>query len=115
MSGKRRHPGMFKPGQSGNPLGRPKESYRISELAKEYTEEALTTLIEIARDKKAPASARVHAASALLDRGWGKPAIHIESVNMALTYEDFLAQLPPPTEEELAGADFELIPVNNES
>lgn len=85
-----RHSGMFKPGQSGNPTGRPKESYRVSDLAKEHSEQALATLVEIAQDKKAPPSARVHAASAILDRAWGKPAQYIESVNIGGTYRDLL-------------------------
>lgn len=87
---KPRHPGMFKPGQSGNPTGRPKESYRVSELAKEHTEQALVTLVEIAQNKKAPPSARVQAACALLDRAWGKPAQYVESVNIGGTYRDLL-------------------------
>lgn len=86
----KRHAGHFKPGQSGNPSGRPKESYRISDLAKEHTEEALTTLVEIVRDKKAPHSARVHAATALLDRAWGKPVQSINLDAQILTYGDYL-------------------------
>lgn len=35
---------------------------------------ALRTLVGIARQAKAPPAARVSAATALLDRGWGKPS-----------------------------------------
>lgn len=88
-----RHSGMFKPGVSGNPSGRPKSDASIRELARNHTESALQTLVEIAQNKKSPPSARVHAAVALLDRGWGKPAQFIESVNTVATYHDLLDQL----------------------
>jgi hypothetical protein len=50
------------------------QSQRLSELAKAYTEEALQTLAEVARNGRTDA-ARVSAAIALLDRAYGKPAI----------------------------------------
>jgi hypothetical protein len=62
----------FKPGQSGNPTGRPKEVAHVKELAKTYTEEAIRTLAEIMGDGSAPHSARVKASESLLDRAWGK-------------------------------------------
>ena len=65
--------GRFKPGQSGNPAGRPKEIGHLRELARERTEEALGTLISVMADEAAPASARVAAACAVLDRGYGRP------------------------------------------
>jgi hypothetical protein len=46
--------------------------------ARERTQDAIDTLASIMRDPKAPASARVSAAQALLDRGYGKPAQAIE-------------------------------------
>lgn len=69
----------FRPGQSGNPAGRAKEERlpcgrSLRELAREHTVEAIETLIAIAQDKSAPAAARVSAASAVLDRGYGRPA-----------------------------------------
>lgn len=66
------NPGWQK-GVSGNPGGRAKADHRIKELAKERTELALNTLAEIAESGKNE-GARVAAATALLDRGWGKPA-----------------------------------------
>lgn len=50
----------------------------IRSLARAHTETALRTLWSIAEQKSAPASARVAAAQALLDRGWGKPTQPIE-------------------------------------
>ena len=45
----------------------------IASLARSFTEPALNTLAAIMRQPNAPAAARVQAAVALLDRGWGKP------------------------------------------
>lgn len=66
-------PGTFQKGQSGNPGGRPKAVKAVEEAARQYTELAIETLAEVARDKGQPAAARVSASSALLDRAWGKP------------------------------------------
>jgi len=46
----------------------------IRSEARKHTETALNTLTAIASQPKAPAAARVAAATALLDRGWGKAA-----------------------------------------
>ncbi len=62
----------FKPGQSGNPRGRPKRDAEVAEMARVHTAEALDTLAAVMRNTKAPASARVMAANAILDRGHGK-------------------------------------------
>jgi HEAT repeat protein len=67
----------YKPGESGNPSGRPKTDFRVKELAREYTEQAITALVDALADERT----RVAAAIALLDRGYGKPA-------QALTGED---------------------------
>lgn len=75
----------FQPGKSGNPGGRSKTTITIdrdgelvevtiTELARGHTEDAMAALREIAVDKMVPPAARVSAATALLDRGWGKPA-----------------------------------------
>ena len=62
----------FKKGQSGNPGGRPKALRQVEELAREHTTGAVKTLVTIHKNTKAPPAARVAAANALLDRGWGK-------------------------------------------
>lgn len=50
-----------------------KASAEVRSLARAHTETAVSTLRGICTSKKAPASARVAAAEALLNRGWGKP------------------------------------------
>jgi Family of unknown function (DUF5681) len=67
----------FKPGQSGNPAGRPKQPKTVAEvraIARDHTVGAITTLVNVHKNPKAPPAARVAAATAILDRGWGKPA-----------------------------------------
>jgi hypothetical protein len=61
-----------------NPGGRPKAVQSVVDLAREHTEDAVRTLVEIALNKRATDSARVSAAAHLLDRGWGKPAQSLE-------------------------------------
>lgn len=58
----------WKPGQSGNPGGRPKG---IAAKAREHTDTALQVLVEGMGDEDP--RVRVTAAKEVLDRGWGKP------------------------------------------
>ena len=60
-------------GQSGNPGGRPRILEAVRDIARESTTLAIETLRTIAADTEAPHAARVSAATALLDRAWGKP------------------------------------------
>ena len=82
----------FKKGQSGNPGGRPKVVAEVKELAREHTAEAIQTLVSIMSDPKSAPAARVSAANALLDRGYGKPPQHITG-EVATSY---VARLPTP-------------------
>ena len=59
----------FTLGQSGNPGGRPAVLKTLQALAREHTEEAIQALVEALN---VPAT-RVAAATALLDRGYGRP------------------------------------------
>jgi hypothetical protein len=51
----------------------------IRSLARTHTQGAIKCLAGIMNQSEAPAAARVAAASALLDRGWGKPTATIEA------------------------------------
>lgn len=64
----------FKPGESGNPGGRPKDLAWVKELARRRTEDAIRTLGDIMLDVDMDGRTRVAAAQALLDRAWGKPS-----------------------------------------
>ena len=65
-------------GQSCNPGGRPKEFKWLKELCRENTEVAVKTLIDVASDPDVSPGARVAAACALLDRGYGRPTQSVD-------------------------------------
>lgn len=56
-----------------------KTSADIRSLARNHTAKALSTLASIMNQVKAPPAARVAAAQALLDRGWGKATQIVEA------------------------------------
>jgi hypothetical protein len=51
----------------------PKAVTEIRSLARSHTRTALNVLVAVMRNTKATPPARVAAANAILDRGWGKP------------------------------------------
>ena len=64
---------------SGRPAGSLNKSsidqaQQLSNLAKSHSEDAIATLLDVARNGRTDA-ARVSAANALLDRGYGRPSI----------------------------------------
>ena len=63
----------FEKGKSGNPGGRPKQIGDLKVIAREKTAQAIATLVQVMSNRKSPAAARVTAACALLDRGYGRP------------------------------------------
>ena len=65
-------------------------------MARAHTATALNTLAGIMEQKDAPPSARVSAATALLDRGWGKPAQTVDMTVRKQIAKDL-------TDDELAG------------
>lgn len=74
---------------AGRPKGLPKSGGRqkgtpnkitadIRELAQQFGEEAIKSLVEIVRDGEAPHAARVAAIKEVLDRGYGKAKQGVE-------------------------------------
>jgi hypothetical protein len=84
----------FIKGKSGNPGGRPKVVGEVQALAREISEEAISALRDIIRDKKAPPAARCVAANSILDRGYGRPS---QTINQGLVDKPF----DQMTDEEL--------------
>jgi len=69
--------------------GRPKGSLNratihqkgsLAEMAREHTEDALATLVDVMQNSPVP-SARIASACALLDRGYGKPVSKSEIID----------------------------------
>ena len=80
-------------GVSGNPGGRPQEVGDVREMARDHTEEAIETLVDLMRHAKSDA-ARGAAAQALLDRGYGKSvAVSTETVDEGQAHLDALHEM----------------------
>jgi hypothetical protein len=75
----------FPKGQSGNPGGRPKALHEVIELARSYAPDAIRTLASVMLDEESPPAARIGAASAILDRGFGKAP---QSIQMSGLYAE---------------------------
>jgi len=78
----------FKPGQSGNPSGRPKMEPHAREIARGYSVEAIHRLAQIMRGDDVRAAC--NAASTILDRGLGRPVQSVE-----LSRKSLLDELAP--------------------
>jgi hypothetical protein len=91
--------GVWQPGQSGNPKGRPSIKGEVETLARTYTVEALETLADLMRNG-ASDNVRMAAASALLNRGWGLPR---QAIDGSLA----IAPAPPKPIERMSLAELE--------
>lgn len=70
--------GGKRPG-AGRPKGTVSQAKQeIAATARGYATEMLKVLVNIAKDKEQPASARVSAASHVIERGYGKPVAPVE-------------------------------------
>ena len=77
---KRRGPGRpFKPGQSGNPGGRPKISDDVREMLKAATPKAVRLLVSVMDDDGQKTALRMDAAKTIIERVYGKPLQPIDS------------------------------------
>jgi hypothetical protein len=78
----------FKPGQSGNISGRPKDYAGITELARSFGPGIVRMLARLAKAKKTPPAARVSAGLALLDRGYGSSTTSVGEFRRAVELTD---------------------------
>jgi hypothetical protein len=123
--------GRFVKGESGNPRGRPKNPWpdyapdppaaaycapdpaaadrrfipNIVVEARKYSALAIDTLVELTKDNHAD-STRFAAATALLDRGYGRPA---QSLDLHLSTEAITRRLSDMTDAELAALEQRMI------
>ena len=94
----------FKPGQSGNPSGRPKKTQEQKdalEAIRGLAPNAANVLKAIMEDATAPAAARIRAAVEVLDRTYGKPDA---TVKLEDPRNDVLADIRA-TVEKIKGGD----------
>lgn len=76
----------------------------IRSLARSHTASAVRTLAHVMANKKSPAAARVGAAEALLNRGWGKPTQMIAGdgenpIEMVMRWASPAEATPDPSEK----------------
>jgi len=94
--------GRLYPGSVLERAGRP-EGPSVTVLARKHTQAAMNTLAEIMLDPKAPQAARATSAQALLDRGWGKAPIQIDTTVRA-KFDDFLRDVGRAAQARRAAA-----------
>jgi hypothetical protein len=63
----------------GSALSRARTITEIRSVARSHTRTAINVLVGVMRAKDATPAARVSAANAILDRGWGKVALPLQS------------------------------------
>lgn len=107
--------------------GQSKVPFSVQQLAREYTEEAISTVVDIMRGShikedeegnrvisSVDNSTRLEAAKLLLDRGWGKATVkhnvEMKSINIHATLKELAdsVQAPPSLIEERGIIDAEV-------
>lgn len=73
----------WKPGQSGNPNGRPKMTPEARQALADLVPKAVRALGRVLESDEAPAAATISAAREVLDRNFGKPLQAFEDLTPA--------------------------------
>jgi hypothetical protein len=74
-----------KPYHPSLPGRQSKDSFSLQQLAREHTEDAFQTVLNIMRYAEED-STRLEAAKQVLDRGWGKPTVHQKSETVTFDF-----------------------------
>jgi len=96
--------GRFLKGAVANPGGRRSGGRQLRDLARTHTQEAVETLQTLMRDEDVDAKARIKAAEVLLDRGWGRAPVQVETPAVKPIDQmdrDELAELLGTTREQI--------------
>jgi len=74
---------------------------QIKSLARTHTESAINVLAGIMREAESAPAARVAAATALLDRGWGKPTQPVagDDDHDAITVREIVTGVPRASDD----------------
>jgi hypothetical protein len=72
-------------GSGRKPGAKNKSTLALKEFAGQFSQEAVQVLVEAMRDPEAPPAVRIQAADKLLDRSHGKPAVHLEPVEVNIS------------------------------
>lgn len=99
--------GRLYPGSVLTRAGRPPGA-TITTLARTHTDAAIKLLADVVEDEKAPTAARVAAAQALLDRGWGKAPVTVD-LNVRAKFDDFLREVGAAAVYEHEHPDAEVV------
>jgi len=87
--------GRFKPGESGNPSGRPKVPKEVKELLKARSVDAVNFIVSTMQDEKAKQDLRVKCAEIIIERAYGKATqiVDVDSNSkICITLDDRLAE-----------------------
>ena len=80
---KKTHGTPFKPGNSGNPGGRPKIPEEVKTMARAASPKAMRALIAILDDENSRPPDIIRAAEAIINRAYGTPQQSIELTGVA--------------------------------
>ena len=100
----------WKPGQSGNPGGRPKVVAEVRELARQYGYEAIQRLVVLLHSSNEAVSIR--AAEALLDRGYGRPMQGVELTSIEAARHRWHVEIVPTPKRVDNAPPFDSLPSN---